>query len=152
MSADGAGGLYVLVIHLCRDLSLRVGALGEQSLTAGWYLYVGSARRGLRARIARHLRREKRVRWHIDYLTTHAECNLVEAVELIDASIDECALCRALREGLSAAVPIRRFGASDCAGGCGAHLLRVSARPGRHRIQAIGAPFRGEPVRPYPRS
>ena len=144
-SAERTGGLYVVVIDLRCDLTLRVGALGERSLTAGWYVYVGSARRGLRARVARHRRREERLRWHIDYLTTQAECEVVEAVELIDAGIDECALCRALRDGLSATVPIRRFGASDCAGGCGAHLLHVSERPDHHRIQALAAAGAGAP-------
>ena len=97
----------------------------------------------VRSRVDRHRRREKRLRCYIDYLTTRAECEVAEAVELIDARIDERVLYRALREGLSATIPIRRVSASNCAGGCGAHLLRVSERPDHQRIQSLGAAAAG---------
>jgi Uri superfamily endonuclease len=71
--------LRILVLH---PLRLRVGALGEFDFPAGQYLYTGSARRNLEARIARHLRRDKPLRWHIDYLLT-AEGVRVLGVEQI---------------------------------------------------------------------
>ena len=64
---------YLLIMQGNLVCPLQVGALGEVSLEPGWYLYVGSARRHLEARLRRHLRPEKRRRWHIDYLLT-GEC------------------------------------------------------------------------------
>ena len=66
-------GIYFLLIHLDRSVSIPVGALGEVEFPEGYYLYVGSAQRNMRKRIERHLRREKRKRWHIDYLLEVAE-------------------------------------------------------------------------------
>ncbi|MGE5612498.1 MAG: DUF123 domain-containing protein, partial [Bacillota bacterium] len=55
-------GAYVLVIRLDRAAA---------GLPAGRYLYCGSARGpgGLRARVGRHMRKGKVVRWHVDRLT-----------------------------------------------------------------------------------
>jgi Uri superfamily endonuclease len=44
------------------------------------YVYTGSARAGLEARIARRRRREKRMRWHIDYLLREARIVEVAAI------------------------------------------------------------------------
>ena len=59
---------YQLEIMLERPLRLRVGRLGPIELDAGRYVYTGSAKRALESRIARHLRGDKKVHWHIDYL------------------------------------------------------------------------------------
>jgi Uri superfamily endonuclease len=70
-----ARGAYVVVFRLDRAIRLAIGALGERRLARGYHLYVGSAMGagGLRARIERHLRREKPKRWHVDYLADVAE-------------------------------------------------------------------------------
>ena len=65
-------GLYIAVFALTRRLRLRVGALGSFTFRAGVYLYVGSAQRNLAARVERHGRKDKPLRWHIDYLSTKA--------------------------------------------------------------------------------
>jgi Uri superfamily endonuclease len=70
-------GTYVLVMRLAAPVTLTVGRLGALSLDAGLYLYVGSALGGLRARLERHLRADKRLHWHVDYLL---RCARVEAV------------------------------------------------------------------------
>lgn len=101
-------GAYVLAV------TLDAPALG---LPPGRYLYCGNARGpgGLRARLARHMRKGKRIHWHVDRLT--------EAGRVLGAWIfpggDECALVRRLA-GLP--VPIPGFGSSDCAR-CESHLL-----------------------------
>jgi len=58
---------------------VRVSSLGTLIFDPGLYLYVGSARGpgGLRARVGRHLRRDKSKKWHIDYLTASDSFNLV---------------------------------------------------------------------------
>ncbi len=42
------GGLYILLLRLARGARLEAGALGRLDYPAGWYAYVGSARRALR--------------------------------------------------------------------------------------------------------
>jgi len=53
-------------------LRLRIGKLGIHNLPHGYYVYVGSALGGLASRLRRHLRSEKRLHWHIDYLLRQA--------------------------------------------------------------------------------
>ena len=108
---------YQLVIELARPARVRVGALGTFALPAGRYLYTGSARRGLEARIARHLAppRAKRLRWHVDWLLAHPAARVVAVRR---SALAECALVR--RGGGEVVAP--GFGASDCRAGCGSHL------------------------------
>lgn len=126
-------GLYQLLLRLRRPVVLTVGRLGRVALPAGWLVYTGSARRGLAARIARHLRREKRLRWHIDALTTHSGIG-VETVLRYPARngaapLAECALSRATAALPGANVPASGLGASDCRAGCAAHLVAFAAPP-----------------------
>lgn len=61
-------GYYLVLLHLAADRTITTGALGPIHYRRGWYLYVGSARRGLTARINRHRRKgRKKKHWHIDY-------------------------------------------------------------------------------------
>jgi Uri superfamily endonuclease len=106
---------YQLIILVPRALRRTIGRLGTFEFAAGRYAYTGSAKRGFEARIARHLRKEKTLRWHIDYLLAAPG---VHVVEVIRSRRGECALNRATR----GEVPIEGFGASDCRAGCGAHL------------------------------
>ena len=66
-----APGSYVLLITVAAPLTIHAGRLGAIALSPGTYAYTGSALGpgGLRARVGRHLRAEKRPHWHIDALT-----------------------------------------------------------------------------------
>ena len=118
-----ASGLYVLLLRLKKSATIRVGALGERDFPAGWYAYTGSARRGLAARVARHMASEKPLRWHIDYLTT-AECIRPLGAVLIPTtrSLTECEVNRRVGFLTGGSAPVPRFGASDCRNRCPAHL------------------------------
>lgn len=122
--ADGAARLYVVAAYLPRAVIVSVGALGVVRLARGWHAYVGSARRGREARVARHFRAEKPLRWHVDYLFARHPPSLAWMIDG-DASLTECALAA----GLSAAGDRRscpRFGSSDC--GCPGHLIHFGSR------------------------
>lgn len=110
-------GAYILVIALLRPIFVKLGNRPPAPLAAGRYLYCGSAkgRGGLRARIARHMRRGKAIHWHIDHLTETG--HVLGAWTLVEGQ--ECDLVAALA-GLP--MPIERFGSSDC-DRCGSHLL-----------------------------
>ncbi len=110
---------YQLHIHVAQPLILRIGALGKFDFPAGEYVYTGSARRNFEARIARHLRREKKIRWHIDYLLTAPGVTVTAVVRSVN---DECAL----NQATPGRMPCAGFGASDCRQGCGSHLKLLS--------------------------
>jgi Uri superfamily endonuclease len=120
-------GTYALHLELERETIIAVGRLGTFRFPAGHYVYVGSAlgSGGLAARLARHRRRDKKLRWHIDYVLAHAH--------IVDVTVDdsgqrlECAWARALLSTPGAQVVAPRLGSSDCA--CPSHLvyLQVSA-------------------------
>jgi sugar fermentation stimulation protein A len=116
-------GSYLLILELARDMNLTVGSLGETFFPKGFYLYVGSAKRGLASRLARHLRRRKTFFWHIDYLRDQTdECKAIP----IRAS-------RSLEHDIAASLEgiadwtVAGFGASDC--GCPTHLFGMKDHP-----------------------
>ncbi len=106
---------YQLLIEVSQPLQCLIGCLGKFDFRVGRYVYTGSARRGLDSRIARHLRRQKTLRWHIDYLL---DAPGVSVIEVLRSRRSECALNRAVFGRILAF----GFGASDCCAGCGAHL------------------------------
>lgn len=116
-------GTYCLWLTLAQPLSLRVGRLGERTVPPGLYAYTGSARGagGLQARVGRHLRAGKPLRWHIDYLTARVRPCAVWFRTGADRL--ECAWSAALRSIPGAQVLLPGFGSSDCA--CPAHLIAV---------------------------
>lgn len=118
-------GVYHLVLHLGKERRIRVGALGGFLFPSGYYTYTGRAMRALPARVARHARRAKPLRWHIDYFRRHARFIGVRAAASTRPGEEE-RLARALlalarkRTG-ERAVPAPGFGASDSS--CPAHLF-----------------------------
>jgi Uri superfamily endonuclease len=69
---------YQLVIRVARTIEITVGHPGTFSFLKGTYVYTGSAKRNFEARIARHLREEKTLRWHIDCLLTALSVSVTE--------------------------------------------------------------------------
>ena len=65
-----APGTYALILAADFRQESSVGRVGSLVVQPGFYAYAGSARGagGLAARIARHLRYEKSLHWHVDYL------------------------------------------------------------------------------------
>jgi Uri superfamily endonuclease len=118
-----APGAYLLVVDLDQSLPLDGTALAPAVLPPGRYAYCGSAYGpgGLGARIGRHLRRGKALRWHIDRLT---EAGRVLCVGWRPQG-RECALLAGLRQLPGVTVPVAGFGSSDCRG-CPAHLVSVA--------------------------
>lgn len=106
---------YQLFIKLARPCSVNVGRLGRFRFPAGKYVYTGSARRNLVARLRRHLATTKTLRWHIDYLLAGRGAR-VERIRLSTAQ--ECRL----NQRVSGDIPVPGFGSSDCRAGCGSHL------------------------------
>jgi len=107
---------YQLHIAVARPLNLTIGRHGHFFFPAGNYVYTGSARRHLEARIARHLRAEKTLRWHIDWLLAAPG---VRVSAVIRSKLAECVL----NQRTGGTILVRGFGASDCRKECASHLL-----------------------------
>jgi len=125
--------LYVVATWVPRRLEITVGVLGPVTFERGWHAYVGSARRGRNARVARHFRREKPLRWHADYLFTAVPPRLAW---LVDGPQTECELAGALAAQPGASRSVRGFGAGDCH--CPGHLIRLAMRPSPRTLRELG--------------
>jgi len=131
--------LYVVAAWLPRRATIAVGGLGAVRLERGWQAYVGSARRGRDARVARHCRAAKPLRWHADYLFTPWPAG---HAWLLDTALDECALAARLRAALAPGTT--GFGSSDC--GCRGHLVRARSL-GALRAALTAAAGEGDTLR-----
>jgi sugar fermentation stimulation protein A len=119
------GGTYALVIFLKTGLHHQIGSLGICDLPDGYYIYVGSALGGLDSRLKHHLRAEKRLRWHIDYLLKSAR--IVEIWYTYSGQRLECIWNRVIGQLPGAMHPVLKFGASDCH--CLTHLTHLTSPP-----------------------
>ena len=106
---------YQLTLRLKEDAQIAIGRFGTCCFPAGDYVYTGSARRNLEARIARHCRQDKKLRWHIDYLLAAPETSIIHIARFTQT---ECAI----NQQQAGSILIKGLGASDCHAGCGSHL------------------------------
>jgi len=119
-------GSYVLIAELKDDFSISVGKKRKIKFYKGYYVYIGSAVNSLEKRIQRHLRDNKKMHWHIDYLLKYA---IITDVFYKESTYkEECYIAKAFDENL---MPIKSFGCSDCK--CESHLFYGS----RDRIRRI---------------
>jgi sugar fermentation stimulation protein A len=123
LAARDAGN-YLILLELPNPRRVETGALGTIAFKKGWYVYSGSARKNLSARIGRHLRKEgKKKHWHIDYLTPHA--GRIRALLVMSGRNLECDLAGELER--LGGKPIAGFGSSDCR--WAGHLFYFPAPP-----------------------
>ena len=123
-------GTYVLAISLGSDQDIAVGALGILHFEKGLYCYVGSALGGLDSRISRHMRKDKVLKWHADYITTRADS--VDAYISYPDYIEECDLAK-MAEDAGMEPSYKGFGCSDCK--CYTHLFKTDERLLRNLIK-----------------
>jgi sugar fermentation stimulation protein A len=113
---SGEKGGYILLLKLIERSEIRIGRLGIIQFNSGHYAYIGSAMGGLKQRISRHLRKEKKLHWHIDYLLEKA---LVENIIVCQSmERNECDIAGEIAKTCRV---INGFGSSDCK--CPGHLF-----------------------------
>ena len=68
-------GSYAVILENRKQATIDVGRRIQLAIEPGYYLYVGSAfgPGGLRARVGRHARPDKKRRWHIDFIRAHMD-------------------------------------------------------------------------------
>ncbi len=109
-------GSYVLLIQLPEEQTITIGSLKPIRFHGGYYAYVGSAMGGVKSRLSRHLRTNKKPYWHIDYLLEKASIHDAIICETEDRV--ECTIAQALSRQFDS---IHGFGSSDCK--CQSHLF-----------------------------
>jgi Uri superfamily endonuclease len=110
----------VLIIQVVKETSVTAGALGKLTLEKDLYAYVGSAQANLEQRIKRHLAKEKRLFWHIDYLLNDSAARIVKVLYKQADKTEECELAKTIGERGES---VEGFGCSDCS--CKSHLFRI---------------------------
>ena len=122
-----AKGNYTLVIFVQVQKQIVIGRIGSGNFQKGYYVYTGSAfgkgSSSLGGRIRRHNKKQKPRRWHIDYLLSDKDVNLMAVVAGLMKRKMECAINQSLGELFHAQIPFLVFGSSDCTEHCGSHLL-----------------------------
>lgn len=116
-------GAYLLIMETSDPVPLEIHTLATAALPAGRYAYVGNAcgPGGIRARVIRHLRADKKRHWHIDHLTA-----AVAPIEVIAfPGRNECDILAEILARPGASIPVPGFGSSDCYN-CPAHLVRLA--------------------------
>jgi len=113
-------GIYVLVVCIERNINVRVGKLGSLRFEKGLYAYVGSAQNNLQKRVRRHLGREKKKFWHIDFLLDNLH---VKVLQVFYRNVERFEECRIAKELGKEGVAVPDFGSSDCR--CKSHLFKV---------------------------
>jgi Uri superfamily endonuclease len=119
-------GIYCLVFKN-PSCTVRVGALGEIEFRRGWHIYVGSALgSGGLARLERHIAlsrdRNKRPKWHVDWLSVNPAFSLRTTVHALTEERLECRLAETI-----GSPDIPGFGCSDC--NCPSHLFYRRSNP-----------------------
>ena len=99
---------YILFLEIKKNVSIKVGSLGKIKFEKGIYAYVGSAKRNFKSRISRHFSKNKKLHWHIDYLTTNKFVDPY-SVYIVEKD-EESKIARFLVKYWK---PIPRFGSSD---------------------------------------
>lgn len=112
-------GAYIFSFLLKKDCEIIIGKLGKINFKKGGYHYCGSAQNNLEKRIERHKRKEKKIHWHMDYLTTNENFKYLSH-QLFESNKKEkeCELAKSLSEKCE---KIKGFGCTDCK--CESHLF-----------------------------
>ena len=87
----------------------------------GNYIYIGSAKGCLEARLRRHLKKDKKIYWHIDYLLKDGRTQISQ-IWMILKSI-ECETAEAFYRNPFTEIVRKGFGSSDCK--CETHLFYI---------------------------
>jgi Uri superfamily endonuclease len=126
---DGNSGHYATLVHVVDPFRAEVRGLGVVRFERGFYANVGTMKRGIINRVARHLTRKKELGvWNVDRLTTAPAAVPLGCVLVPWPLWTEHTLSDAVGARLHLRAPISGFSAADCNEGCEAHLW-YSQRP-----------------------
>ena len=121
-------GIYILELFAPISFNLPINKFKDSILPSGYYYYIGSAQKNLHQRLKRHFQAEKRIHWHIDYLTTNQILILKEAYMIFNAPKDEEeSLALKFPSQFNTEILLEGFGNSDTKGSI-SHLFYKSEK------------------------
>ena len=126
IEAIPSSGIYTIIIFLSKKLSVSIVKLGVHKFPMGYYTYTGSAigsSVSLESRVSRHMQKEKRRHWHIDFLLANEDASVIGVVAALTHKKLECDMNRYIKTKSKAKVCVTGFGSTDCKKNCGSHLL-----------------------------
>lgn len=113
-------GIYILLIKIDKNREIEIGSLGKINFDKGIYSYIGSAQNNLEKRIQRHKVKNKKLKWHIDYLLKNKYVKILKIYYKKAGREEECKIAKMLSK---TEIPISKFGCSDC--DCKSHLFKI---------------------------
>jgi Uri superfamily endonuclease len=117
-------GVYILIISVIKNVCIKIGSLGKIKFPEGMYVYVGSAQNNLEKRVARHISKDKKKFWHIDYLLGNKFSKVVAVFYKKSGKSEECNMAKKItNEFTNTEIIIPKFGCSDCS--CKSHLFKI---------------------------
>jgi len=104
--------------------------LGKVFFKEGDYIYIGSAKGCLETRLQRHLRKEKKIFWHIDYLLENKKAKILQ-IWTVDKKM-ECQTAEVFCQAPTTEIIKKGFGSSDCK--CLTHLFYIKNKKKAEKI------------------
>ena len=128
-------GTYVVELFASAEFEIAAKLFAGEIFSKGYYYYFGSAQKNFSARIIRHVSKNKKIHWHIDYLTTNPSVKIKRLFLYPGAEKKmECRSYSASARLSPNYIPVKNFGSGDC-DTCGSHLLYSKKRaPQSHFI------------------
>lgn len=113
-------GTYAIWLRSNEKKVIEIGKFGQIQTIPGFYVYIGSAfgPGGIKTRVGRHLRQEKNLRWHIDYLRQHTAP--IEVWIAYEKHLEH-QWAEKINKHRETSIPLAGFGSSDCR--CPTHLF-----------------------------
>jgi Uri superfamily endonuclease len=117
-------GTYCIIFKLKNKLTITVKSGKTYTLQKGTYVYVGSAWNsgGIESRVKRHLKRNKRKHWYLDFITTTNHFEAQKVITIPNRKV-ECNVASLLSTKYGG---IEKFGCSDC--NCFSHLFKITQK------------------------
>lgn len=128
-------------MYASNDLQIEVKKFKDLLIPKGFHYYIGSAQKNLLQRIERHFRKEKKIHWHIDHLTSNKNIAMQNAYVIYDApkKLEE-GIANNFQSFFNGEVLLKGFGNSDTKGSVTHLFYRSRKIPYSHfsaRYQSI---------------
>lgn len=116
-------GVYIIELFNYKAFSINHKKFYNLIFSPGYYYYFGSAQRNLQQRLHRHNKKQKTIRWHIDYLTTNNNFSVRKSFIYHEREKKfECIYFQKIIDCKKKVFPVTGFGNSDCKI-CSSHLI-----------------------------
>jgi len=132
-------GVYTLILIVKKPLKIKIGKLGIKFFKKGIYAYIGSGlgkgATSILGRVKRHLKKRKKMFWHIDYLLSHKNVKIIDIFYAKTSIKIECILNNEISKAFNKNFSIKDFGSSDCK--CKTHLIWLGNKNELKRIKKL---------------